>query len=133
MGSTKQRTVSEDSATAKPGATNVEDTTMENLAEAGGRRMQREQEEYNSVSPVLTGGDIDADWQEAEDSGEETPGGHVATPDQDNVDEIGRAVGMELQDNQELHTHAEILEKRDRHRWELDRRSADDPDGTSQI
>jgi hypothetical protein len=133
MASTKRRTTSEDSAITKPGATIVEDTTMENLADAGGRRMQREQDEYNAVSPVLTGGDLDADWQEAEDSGDETPGGHVATPDQDNVDEIGRAVGLEFQDNQELHTHAEILEKRDRHRWELDRRSADDPSGLRQI
>jgi hypothetical protein len=133
MASTKRRTTSEDSAIAKLGATIVEDTTMENLADAGGRRMQREQDEYNAVSPVLTGGDLDADWQEAEDSGDETPGGHVATPDQDNVDEIGRAVGLEFQDNQELHTHAEVLEKRDRHRWELDRRSADDPSGIRQI
>ena len=52
-------------------------------------------------------------------------GGHAPTPDQDIVDEIGRAAGIELQDNQELQTHEEILAKRDRHRWELDRRSAD--------
>jgi hypothetical protein len=93
--------------------------------ETGRRMMERELDEYHSVSPELTAGDIDADWQEAEDSGAETPGGHVATPDQDNVDEIGRAVGMEFQDNQELRAHNEILSKRDRHRWELDRRSAD--------
>jgi hypothetical protein len=33
---------------------------------------------------------------------------------------------MEFQDNQELRSPAEILDKRDRKRWELDRRSADD-------
>jgi hypothetical protein len=68
---------------------------------------------------------VDARWQEAEDSGAESPGGHVATPDQDNVDEIGRAVGMEFQDNQELRTPEEVLSRRDRRRWELDKRSAD--------
>lgn len=122
----KPSTIYEDSSSGKPGADAAEDTTMENMAEAGARRMQQERDEYNAVNPILSAGDIDADWQEAEDSGDETPGGHVATPDQDNVDEIGRAVGMEFQDNQELRTHAEVLEQRDRHRWELDRRSAGD-------
>ena len=101
---------------------------MLDQADAGGRAMQRERREYHSVSPVLTGGDVDADWQDAESTGEETPGGHQATPDQDEVDEIGRAYGTELQDNQELLTHDELLGKRDAHRWELDRRSAEEND-----
>src|SRR5262249_21279486 len=85
----------------------------------------REFEQYYAVSPELPAGDLSVEGsggekrKEAEDSGAETPGGHVAAPDQDNVDEIGRAVGMEFQDNQELRTHDEILSKRDRHRWEL--------------
>src|SRR5262245_873866 len=95
------------------------------LAKIGRRLMMREYKKYNAVSPGQTAGDVDASWQEAEDSGAETPGGHVATPDQDNVDEIGRAVGMEFQDNQELRTHEEILARRDRRRWELNRGSAD--------
>ncbi|HWQ32085.1 MAG TPA: DUF6335 family protein [Blastocatellia bacterium] len=95
------------------------------MADTGGRMLEEELEEYNSVSPELTAGDIDADWQGAEDSGSETPGGDVPTPDQDNVDELGRAVGLEFQDNQELQTHDEILARRDRHRWELNRSSAD--------
>lgn len=99
---------------------------LENQADAGGRRMQRERSEYHAVSPVLSGGDVDADWQEAESTGEETPGGHAPTPDQDEVDEIGRAYGMEIPDNQELETHDELLGKRDAHRWELDRRSAEE-------
>jgi len=99
--------------------------------EIGRGLMGREAERYHAVSPELPAGDLSGERaeggkrQEAEDSGAETPGGHVAAPDQDNVDEIGRAVGMEFQDNQELRTHDEILSKRDRHRWELDRRSAD--------
>ncbi|HEY8461346.1 MAG TPA: DUF6335 family protein [Blastocatellia bacterium] len=100
-----------------------EAVTRDNLVEAGRRLIERELEMYHSVSPELTAGDVDARWQEAEDSGAETPGGHVATPDQDNVDEIGRAVGIEFQDNQELSAPGEIISRRDRRRWELDRRS----------
>jgi len=109
----------------EPGALDSETVITDNLAEIGRRLVEREFEKYHSVGPELTADDVGARWQEAEDSGAETPGGHVATPDQDNVDEIGRAVGMEFQDNQELRTHEEILSKRDRRRWELDKRSAD--------
>src|SRR5262245_12701885 len=108
-----------------PDAPDSETGAKDTLAEIGRKLMEREFEMYHAISPELTAGDVDADWQEAEDAGAETPGGHVATPDQDNVDEIGRAVGMEFQDNQELRTPEEILSKRDRRRWELDKRSAD--------
>ena len=97
----------------------------DDLAEIGRRLVEREFEKYHSVGQELTAGDVDAKWQEAEDSGAETPGGHVTTPDQDNVDEIGRAVGMEFQDNQELCAPEEVLSRRDRRRWEMDKRSAD--------
>ena len=107
------------------GAPDSEAVIKDNLAEIGRRLVERESEKYHSVSPELTAGDVGARWQEAEDSGAETPGGHVATPDQDNVDEIGRAVGMEFQDNQELSAPEEILSRRDRRRWEMDKRSAD--------
>src|SRR5262245_59027579 len=46
---------------------------------------------------VLTGGDIDAAWDQAA-AGEETVGGSSPTPDQDMVDEIGRAVGVSYED-----------------------------------
>ena len=106
-------------------AIDSETVAMGNLVEAGRKLMEREFEQYHSVSPELSAGDVDARWQEAEDSGAETPGGHVATPDQDNVDEIGRAVGIEFQDNQELNAPGEILSRRDRRRWEMDKRSID--------
>jgi Family of unknown function (DUF6335) len=109
----------------EPGALDSETVVTDNLAEIGRRLVEREFKKYYSVGPELTAGDMGARWQEAEDSGAETPGGHVTTPDQDNVDEIGRAVGMEFQDNQELRTPEEILLRRDRRRWEMDKRSAD--------
>ena len=108
------------------GAPDRETVINDNLADAGRQQLEQELREHHSVSPILSANDVDARWQEAEDSGSEAVGGHMATPDQDIVDDIGRALGMEFQDNQELHTHDEVLAKRDRHRWELDRRSADD-------
>lgn len=103
-----------------------EEPVDEELEALGNLPLERELEDYNAVSPSLSANDLDASWQEAEDSGEETVGGHAPTPDQDIVDEIGRALGIEFQDNQPLRTHDEVLAKRDRHRWELDRRSADE-------
>ncbi len=121
----KSKSKNAPSSSITPATPDLNDTVLENLADVGARNMHRERLEYHSVNPGLTGGDVDADWQGAESSGEETPGGHAPTPDQDEVDEIGRAYGMEIPDNQELHTHDEILGKRDAHRWELDKRSTD--------
>lgn len=75
-------------------------------------------------SPVLSGGDIDADWQDAEEDGEETVGGEVATPDQNRVDELGEAVGLVYQAEEPLDTE-DKLQKRDRMRWELNPASAE--------
>lgn len=66
---------------------------------------------------VLTGGDVDADWMRAWDSGEEAVGGSVATPDQDIVDDLGRALGVAQEPDAEVWTSQDILRERDRHRW----------------
>jgi len=79
---------------------------------------------HHSESPILSGGDVDAAWDQA-DVGEETVGGSVPTPDQDVVDELGEAVGLIYDDYEPLHT-AEKLERRDKHRWELNPASADE-------
>ena len=71
-----------------------------------------------TIATVLTGGDVDADWQRAWDSGDEAVGGSTATPDQDIVDEIGRALGVEQEPDAEVWTSREILRERDRHRWD---------------
>jgi hypothetical protein len=78
---------------------------------------------------LLTGGDVDADWQRADSSGEEAVGGSVATPDQDVVDEIGRALGVEIPDGEELRTTHEILHDRDRFRWHLECDAEDEAEG----
>lgn len=74
-------------------------------------------------SPVLSGGDVDADWERAASVGEEGVGGSVATPDQDVVDEIGRALGVEQPLDAPLRPTQEILDERDRRHWELERRA----------
>ena len=66
----------------------------------------------------LTGGDVDADWRDAAASGDEAVGGSVPTPDQDVVDEIGRALGVEQGLDAEVTACSEILSDRDRHRWD---------------
>jgi hypothetical protein len=81
--------------------------------------------QHNETSPELTGGDVDASWEDAYAVGDEAPGGDNPTPDQDRVDDIGRALGVEYQDNEELKA-SEKISKRDKHRWELDPASAED-------
>jgi Family of unknown function (DUF6335) len=91
----------------------------------GRREMKERRDELTQTSPALTGGDVDADWESAYSVGDEAPGGDNPTPDQDIVDDIGRAVGVEYEDNEEL-KGADKVAKRDRHRWELDPASSED-------
>jgi len=73
----------------------------------------------------VTGGDPDVDIDDAYFTGEEAPGGDNPTPDQDIVDDIGKALGLEYEDNEELKA-ADKVEERDKHRWELDPASSED-------
>ncbi len=81
---------------------------------------------HPETSPALTGGDVDADWLRAHMSGDEAVGGSVATPDQDVVDEIGHALGVEQAPDAEVRTSQEILRDRDHLRWHLEREAADE-------
>jgi hypothetical protein len=96
-------------------------------ARTGRRELRERFEEHTETSPQLTAGDVDADWESAYSVGDEAPGGDNPTPDQDIVDDIGRAVGVEYQDNEEL-KGADKVAKRDKHRWELDPASSEDYD-----
>src|SRR5688500_1789205 len=93
-------------------------------ASTGRAEMKERLRQNTSASPALTSGDVDADWESAESVGDEAPGGDNPTPDQDVVDDIGRALGVEYEDDEELQGGAEIGE-RDRRRWELDPASKD--------
>ena len=86
-------------------------------AARSGRRRVDENLRRHSKMAALTGGDVDADIESAYFSGDEAPGGDNPTPDQSDVDEIGHAVGVEYQDNEELKS-TEKIDERDRHRWD---------------
>jgi hypothetical protein len=94
-------------------------------ARSGRKGLEANIRRHNDMSPALTGGDVDADWENAYFSGDEAPGGDNPTPDTDVVDDIGRALGVEYQDNEELQGSEKVTE-RDTHRWELDPASSDD-------
>jgi len=79
----------------------------------------------NEADPILTGGDIDANYEQAAVVGDEAVGGTVATPDQDIVEELAAAVGVEVDDRRPLRVH-DMLEQRDDRRWELDPTSSED-------
>jgi Family of unknown function (DUF6335) len=101
------------------------DERTASAAKSGGRAQRTQLKSHTETSPALTGGDVDANWEEAYASGDEAPGGDNPTPDQDRVDEIGHALGVEYNDNEEL-KGADKITERDKHRWELNPASSDD-------
>src|SRR6266446_10824112 len=72
-----------------------------------------------AASPRDAGGDIDAAWEDVNESGSETVGGDNPTPDQSDVEENAHAMGINFEDNEEL-DFEEKFDKRDRDRFELD-------------
>jgi hypothetical protein len=94
-------------------------------AASGREQMKHQRREHTEAGPALTGGDIDADWVDGYSEGDEAPGGDNPTPDQDVVEEIGRALGVEYEDAEELKGSDKITE-RDTNRWEYDPASAED-------
>jgi Family of unknown function (DUF6335) len=94
-------------------------------ARSGRHELQEARREHTEAGPDLTAGDVDADWEDAYSVGDEAPGGDNPTPDQDRVDDIGKALGVQYEDNEELKASDKIAE-RDKHRWELDPASSDD-------
>jgi hypothetical protein len=75
-----------------------------------------------AASPRDAGGDLDAAWEDVNDSGSETVAGDNPTPDQSLVEENANAVGVNYEDNEELE-FIDKIEKRDRDRFELDESS----------
>lgn len=73
---------------------------------------------------VLQAGDPDVDPLDNEYTGDQIPGGATPTPDQNDVDEVGRAYGLpDTADG--LVSTEEQVSRRDQARWELDPRSKD--------
>lgn len=76
------------------------------------------------ADPIVTGGDLDANWANAQFSGDESAVGSASAPGQGEVDDVGRAMGVTYQDNEELKA-GEKERSRDKHRWELDPASSE--------
>lgn len=114
---TKTRAPSQTKSRVKRAERGAPEVERENVTGA----LLRELSERTGVSPADTGGDVDADWQRAQSSGEETVGGSVATPDQDVVDELARPFGVERPTDAPVITSHEILSSRDRRRWRASR------------
>jgi hypothetical protein len=80
-----------------------------------------------AASPRDAGGDLDATWEDVNDSGEESVSGDNPTPDQSDVEQNAHAVGVNFEDNEELE-FIDKIDRRDRERFELDPRSKTEDD-----
>lgn len=117
------RRTPEDTVPTPPSSLNMD--RHGSAARTGRAELQDNLRKHTGMTPALTGGDVDANWENAYFSGEEAPGGDNPTPDQGIVDDIGKALGVQYQDNEELKA-ADKVAARDKHRWELDPASAED-------
>lgn len=77
------------------------------------------------ADPVVTGGDLDAQLEGAQFSGDEAAVSSMPTPEHNVVDEIGASMGITYADDEEL-KFGEKERSRDKKRWELDPASSDD-------
>ena len=77
---------------------------------------------HHAASPADSGGDLDPEWEDVNDSGAEAVFGHNPTPDQSIVEANAHAMGIDYQDNEPIDV-VRKLEKRDRDRFELNENS----------
>ncbi len=117
-----RRTLSENEPHSTPSSLDLD--RHGSAARTGRAEMAQNIREHHGMDDV-TGGDPDVDIEDAYFAGEEAPGGDNPTPDQDIVEDIGKALGVTYNDNEELQG-ANKLEERDKHRWELDPASSED-------
>src|SRR4030081_2472248 len=118
-----RRTLDETVVATPPSSLNMD--RHSSAARSGRAELANTQFEHRNMSPEIAGGDVDVDLEDAYFTGEEAPGGDNPTPDQDIVDDIGKALGLEHEDNEPLKASDKVIE-RDKHRWELDPASSED-------
>ena len=94
-------------------------------ARTGRAEIEENLRNHRGMTPDIIAGDVDVDIDDAYFAGEEVPGGDNPTPDQDIVDDIGKALGVQYEDNEPLKASEKVIE-RDKHRWELDPASSED-------
>jgi Family of unknown function (DUF6335) len=81
--------------------------------------------QLNSLIGTDAAEDVEDDAYRAEVNGDEAVGGSTAVPSQNDTEELAEAVGIVVDDDTPLDTE-EMLDDRDRDRWELDPASAVD-------
>jgi hypothetical protein len=92
---------------------------------AGANKLAERLRDDPNADLVVTGGDVDAQWESAQFSGDESAISSMPTPEVNAVDDIGRSIGVTYEDNEEL-KFGDKERSRDTHRWELDPASSDD-------
>ena len=92
---------------------------------AGAAKLAHRLRNDSLADPTITAGDLDAQWESAQFSGDESAVSSMPTPEHSVVDDIGAAMGVTYQDNEEL-KFGEKERSRDHKRWELDPASSDD-------
>ncbi len=105
----------------------LDDLTGRQQITSGTEQLLAGLHEHTGQSPQTSAGDVDADWDYDQQSGEESVGASVATPEQNIVDLLGEAVGLDYADDEPLNTE-DRLAARDQNRWELNAASAIDDD-----
>ena len=117
-----RRTLNDDVVPTPPSSLNMD--RHGSAARTGRAEIEQHRRQRGNMSSV-TSGDPDINVDNAYFSGDEAPGGDNPTPDQDIVDDIGKALGVEYNDNEELRSGDKVRD-RDKHRWELDPASSED-------
>ena len=116
----------QDAGTAERAVFVTDPEVQRELQEVSRLRLSRQKttKPKASAATKIAGEDLDTVPDEM-GSGEESVGGSVATPDQDIVENLGKAAGVTYEDNEELNL-VEKVSKRDRNRWELNPSSSED-------
>jgi hypothetical protein len=120
----RARRTLDDSETSQTPPSSLDMDRHGSAARTGRAEIAENIREHHGMSDV-TGGDPDVNIEDAYFAGEEAPGGDNPTPDQDIVEDIGKALGVTYEDSEELKGSDKVVE-RDKHRWELDPASAED-------
>ena len=92
---------------------------------AGSAKLRHQMRDNPGADPAVTGGDPDTRWEAAEFSGDESAVSSMPSPEHNEVDDLGRSMGVTYADDEELRV-GEKERSRDQHRWELDPASSDD-------
>jgi Family of unknown function (DUF6335) len=119
----RARRTLEESVPTPPSSLNMD--RRGSAARTGRAEIAESRQNHAGMPQDITGGDVDVDLENAYFTGDEAPGGDNPSPDLEVVDDIGKALGVQYDDNEELKAADKIVE-RDKHRWEMDPASSED-------